>query len=106
MSIEDTLSERGRRYGDFKDHAAIAQRLKEQMKYTDGWKNLADNQRECLEMIAHKIARILNGDPNFIDSWHDISGYATLVEKQLQLDEARWLTPAAQIPGIDEDISL
>lgn len=29
-------------------------------------------------MIAHKIGRILNGDPNYRDSWDDIAGYAKL----------------------------
>jgi len=37
-------------------------------------------------MIAHKIGRILNGDPDYQDSWHDIIGYARLVERQLQGD--------------------
>lgn len=40
-----------------------------------------------LEMIAHKIARILNGDPNYADNWHDIAGYATLIDLQLQGDD-------------------
>lgn len=35
-------------------------------------------------MIAHKIARILNGDPDYDDSWVDIAGYATLVVKKLK----------------------
>lgn len=39
------------------------------------------------EMIAHKIARILNGDPNYADNWHDIAGYATLIDLQLQGDD-------------------
>jgi hypothetical protein len=30
-------------------------------------------------MISHKIARILNGDPCYHDSWHDIVGFAKLV---------------------------
>lgn len=34
-------------------------------------------------MIVHKIGRILNGDPNYADSWHDIAGYATLIDQQL-----------------------
>ena len=34
-------------------------------------------------MIQHKIARILNGDLRYADSWHDIAGYATLVDKRL-----------------------
>ena len=34
-------------------------------------------------MIMHKISRILNGDPNYVESWRDISGYAELVVKEL-----------------------
>lgn len=35
-------------------------------------------------MIFHKIARILNGDPNYADSWVDIAGYAKLVADELE----------------------
>jgi hypothetical protein len=35
-------------------------------------------------MITHKISRILNGDPNYDDSWRDIAGYAMLVVKELE----------------------
>jgi len=45
---------------------------------------LAADQREALEMIAHKIARIINGDPNYADSWVDIAGYAKLVSDRLE----------------------
>ena len=45
--------------------------------------DLSPDQREALEMIAHKIARILNGDPDYADSWHDIAGYAQLVADRL-----------------------
>lgn len=85
MGIENTLEERGTRYGEFKDHADISQRLKVTMK-CGNWYSLEPDQREALDMIVHKIARILNGDPNYIDSWHDIAGYATLVEKRLSDD--------------------
>jgi uncharacterized protein (UPF0297 family) len=50
---------------------------------TPNWKALADDQKEALEMTAHKIGRILNGDPNYIDSWTDIGGYIRLIEKRL-----------------------
>ena len=82
-SVTDTLSERGKRYGDFKGHANITQLLKISMRDQLGWARLNDSQAEALEMIAHKIGRILNGDPNYADSWHDIAGYASLVDKQL-----------------------
>ncbi len=81
--IEETLKERGERYGEFEDHAAISQTLKDVMKDTGNYHKLCSDQKEALEMIAHKIARILNGDPNYKDSWHDIAGYATLISERL-----------------------
>lgn len=81
--VATTLAERGKRYGDFGGHAFITQMLKHDMRSVDGWLNLNASQIEALDMIAHKIGRILNGDPNWADSWHDIAGYATLVEMEL-----------------------
>lgn len=81
--IDSTLEERGKQYGEFKEHARISQNLKEVMRREEGWNRLADDQREALEMIAHKIARLLNGNPDHIDGYHDIAGYARLVEKRL-----------------------
>lgn len=81
--VNTTLQERGSRYGRFDDHAKISQKLKGVMYAHTGWEKLSPAQREALEMIAHKIGRILNGDPNYPDSWHDIAGYASLVDKLL-----------------------
>lgn len=83
-NVEETLQERGKRYGEFADHARISQDLKAQMRKTPCYNLLAPDQREALEMIQHKIARILNGDPDYHDSWLDIAGYATLVEQRLR----------------------
>lgn len=84
--IAATLDERGKRYGSFDEHARITQRLKGVMVDTPKWVELADDQMEALEMIAHKIGRILNGDPNYDDSWIDIAGYAKLVADRLRSD--------------------
>lgn len=84
MKIEDTLIERGERYGDFAEHARITQNIKLAMTDSPKWEDLSCDKREALEMIAHKIGRILNGDPEFFDSWHDIIGYAKLVEDKLK----------------------
>ena len=81
--VKDTLIERGARYGDFTDHAEIAQDLQDCMRYYEGWNRLNCVQKQALTVIADKIARILNGDPNYADSWHDIQGYAKLVEDRL-----------------------
>lgn len=80
QSIEATLAERGARYGDFTDHAIIAQALQDTIRAYPGWGELSSNQRQALTVIADKIARILNGDPNYRDNWHDIAGYAKLAE--------------------------
>ncbi len=53
------------------------------MKKFNGWNSLDSDQKVALEMIAHKIARIINGNPSHVDSWHDIAGYATLIEQRL-----------------------
>ena len=82
--IDDTLTERGKRYGVFKDQAAIAQSIKRALEQTPNWKTLADDQREALQHIAYKLSRILNGDPDYDDNWHDIAGYAQLVAKRLR----------------------
>lgn len=81
--LEKTLAERGAVYGRFVDHASISQSIKRAMRAAPGWQELPDDMRESLEMLAHKAARILNGNPDYVDSWHDIAGYAALVEKRL-----------------------
>ena len=85
-NVDAILNERGSRYGNFLDHATITYQLKE---LAHGFarargKNFAYDQCEALDMIFHKIGRILNGDPNYADSWIDIAGYAQLVADRLE----------------------
>ena len=84
MTIEKTLKQRQKTHGDFLTHALIAQSIKCQMFNAHGYGALDAMQREALDMIAHKIARILNGNPDVHDHWHDIAGYATLVGDRLK----------------------
>lgn len=65
------------------DLVRITQAIKRAMADSPNWSRLADDQRETLEMIAHKAGRILNGDPDYHDSWHDIIGYTKLVADRL-----------------------
>lgn len=88
MSIDKTLKERGDRYGEFITQATISQGLKQAMWIAGNWADLQYDQRESLEMIANKIGRILNGDPNYHDNWHDIVGYAKLVADRLENQQA------------------
>lgn len=79
--ITKVLEQRGNRYGDFTGHARVAQRLKTVLKeeLTIRSKTLPMEQEECLDMIFHKIGRIVNGDCMYSDNYIDISGYAKLV---------------------------
>jgi len=83
VDIIATLYERGRRYGDFSEHARITQNIKRAMMDSPNWSSLTPDKRECLEMGAHKIGRILNGDPEYHDSWFDVVGYFQLVADTL-----------------------
>jgi len=86
-NIADVLAERHSRYGEFKRHAEITMEIKETIdNYGD---NLDEDQTEALHMIAHKIGRILNGDPNYADSWIDIAGYAKLVADRLTVEQSK-----------------
>jgi len=101
--VEETLKERGDRYGDFSDHARIAQGLQDLMRSykkvsatfsgegighvnveEKPWDKLDPVKRQALTVMADKIARILSGDPEYADNWHDIQGYAKLVEDRLE----------------------
>lgn len=84
--VDKILEERGSRYGLFVDQARISQSLKfiATNELIGNGKILSTSQQEALDMIFHKIARILNGDPNYADSWVDIAGYAKLVADELE----------------------
>jgi hypothetical protein len=84
--IDGTLDERAQDYGKFKDGAALMQGIKRLLAdhARAHNKTFADDQWEALEMIVHKIARIVNGNPDKVDSWTDIAGYAKLVADRLQ----------------------
>lgn len=86
-NINEILEGREARYGSFQSHSEISQDIKMTMGNMANWKMLEDCQRESLEMIAHKIARILNGDFNYVDNWIDIAGYAMLVANILEKNE-------------------
>ena len=95
--VDLTLDERGARYGDFTDHARLAQRLQDCMRnHTiendhgetyQPWGNLTPVMKQALTVDADKTARIINGDPFYFDNWRDKQGYAKLVEDRLPKGE-------------------
>jgi len=108
-NIKAILAERGSNYGSFDGHAVITQGIK--LVMTRDWESLQSlldslrkydptphkiasnaSQQEALAMIAHKIGRIINGNPYYADSWIDIIGYAQLIVDELEADEGKVTT--------------
>ena len=81
--ITETLDQREGRYGSYVRVATTAQWLKEGLRGGDSWGIMEPYMQESLDLIANKLARIVNGDPFYDDSWHDVGGYAKLVEIEL-----------------------
>jgi len=84
--VDATLVERGKRYGTFKGHAEVTYKLKNVLRaHADKMqRTFAFDQAEAMDMICHKLGRIVNGDPDYVDSWVDIAGYAKLVADRLE----------------------
>ena len=105
--VSATLAERGARYGSFYDHATIAQGLQEVLLETPNWFKLQPDVRQMMIVITDKLARILNGDPEYLDNYHDIQGYARLVEARIQKDEeskkAKLFEPSEPRSGIRDE---
>lgn len=101
MSNTDAiLEQRGKTHGDFNVHAVTTQQIKQAI--SDGAVNsgvgtskFSSVQQEALDMIAHKLGRIAAGDPNEMDHWEDIAGYATLVTRWNDNGRKAMAAPAA-----------
>lgn len=76
--IDETLASRQQQYGDYAERSRVTQNIKRAMRDSVNWVRLTDDQRETLENAAGKIGRLLNGDAEHYDSWHDIEGYVRL----------------------------
>jgi hypothetical protein len=89
LNVVQMLETRGSKYGPFIGHAEVTRALKNVIHFyvvqrKGSMQNLEADMAEALDMIAHKIARIINGDETYSDSWADIAGYAKLVADRLE----------------------
>lgn len=84
--VDVTLDARAVDYGKFIEGAEVMQMLKRvvQNALNNRDKVLAHDQAESIDMIIHKIGRIVNGNPDVVDHWLDIAGYAKLVADRLE----------------------
>jgi len=80
----DIINERATTHGLYKNTAAWSQSIKDMFRGSPNWHHMNDGQKEALEMIAVKLARLLNGDPQFPDHWDDLAGYGTLGSNSIE----------------------
>lgn len=85
--LTSTLEARGSRYGDFADNAAIADMflvvaMGKCPEAPTNWASLDPTKRQGIILIIQKLSRALSpsADPEYTDNWHDIQGYAKLIE--------------------------
>lgn len=104
MNIETVLANREKTHGIYREQAQLAQTLKLLLRDTRNWSRLDYSQAQSIEEICNKISRILNGNCDEPDHWQDISGYATLVVKELETAAGGSTTP--EIPNVKLPVSI
>jgi len=90
VTVQEILKERYATHGDFREGAKISQHLKNVVAANGN--HLSRPHKEALDMIMHKIARLLNGDTMHVDVWQDIIGYATLAIDDIEASKLDFLS--------------
>lgn len=80
----EILTQRGKTHGNYKLVATTSNLLKESIRATPCYNNLSMEVKESLDMILHKISRVVNGNAYFNDHWQDIIGYSQLILDSIQ----------------------
>lgn len=84
---EQMTVNRDHQHGGMEAVGRLAQALKSTMRIADNWYQMTPGHREALDMIAHKIARILSGaDPHDREHWEDVAGYAQAAMRLTEAD--------------------
>lgn len=84
-SIEETLKQRGSVYGEFNNQVHTIAMIIDAMKFAYSQTHNQESPHDTLiaewHYLAIKLARIAS-NPMYSDSYHDLAGYATLMEKE------------------------
>lgn len=82
LTRDPLLETREHTHGRYHDVALISQAIKSFLRAHKNWESRSDIERESMDMIAMKFARIIAGRPMQKQHWEDVIGYAKLVEEQ------------------------
>lgn len=94
QTTEQLLAERAKTHGEYSEHARCTQSIMRALQRERGWDGLSDIQKESLHMFAHKMGRVVTGNPDIHDHWDDIAGYAKLVSQRIPVDSGAEPTSA------------
>ena len=83
MNVIETIKARHATHGNYADQSRLFVSLTEVLLNDPGWQMLSDEQKLAMMMFCVKMSRIMSGNPNVADHWHDIAGYAALVENKI-----------------------
>lgn len=98
--IEETLKTRGNVHGDFVSSALFKDAVGKLISLTPNYGRMGEACRQAMFMIVEKMGRILYGEPIFADHWHDISGYAKLIDNAITEGK---LTPSKEVANGNND---
>ena len=107
-NVNETLKERGKVYGDYKGGSEFRANVMELI--ADRYAKVNHGGMPAIHMvyvydIVNKLSR-LAVTPYHIDTWHDIAGYATLVEEALKKAEKREAEPQADQEVDADDVYI
>lgn len=98
-TLEQTLTDRGAKYGDWMDQGEVSDAIISAMERGASWAAMPGWMRQAYRMVAEKMARAVTGDPLYADNLHDIAGYATIAEVRLHRFVA--MQDQMPLPGFD-----
>lgn len=91
--VKKIIEGRSKTHGGYLRNAEITWSIMDTLMTGSRWHDLHPAQKETLHMIAHKMHRIVNGDPMFLDHWVDIEGYTHLIVENIDKIRGTVLLP-------------
>jgi len=83
-NINETFKSRGETHGDYYQQCSLAEELKKAIrKHMPNPQFFRPTELHSLDLICTKISRIVTSTKRDPDHWHDIVGYATLIEREI-----------------------
>lgn len=83
MTIE--TPNRDTQHGGMEAVGKVAQQMKAAIRSGRNWHRLSSGEREALDMICHKVGRVLSGaDPHDLQHWEDLAGYPAAAMRDME----------------------